>query len=111
MSSKNHLLPNQLDRLVVCWPRPIPLQPLADRNLGQANILHHSPHDGQTRRFGRKGIDLIGTLSHIAKQTFNRVGTADVAVHDRREGINEVGSQRVASAIDSEERFSKVVTL
>jgi hypothetical protein len=86
-------------------------EPLADRNLWQADILHHRPDDGQTAGFGRKGVNLIGTPPNIAKQTFNRIGTADIAMHHLWEGINEIGSQRVASPIDSEERFSKVVTL
>jgi len=66
---------------------PIALQWLADWDLGQANILHHSPDDGQATRFGREDINLVGALAHIAKQAFNGIGAADVAVHDRREGI------------------------
>ena len=63
------------------------LQRLTDGNLGQAHILHHGPHDGQAARFGREGVNLIGTLPHIAKQAFNDIGTANVAMHDLREGI------------------------
>lgn len=87
------------------------LERLADRDPGQANILHHRPHDGQATGFGRERIDLIGALAHEAPQAFNGIGAANVAVHHLGEGINEVGSQRVASAIDSAGRFSKVVTL
>jgi len=49
------------------------LEQLADRNLGQANILHHGPDDGQATRFGRKGVNVIGALPHIAKQAFDGV--------------------------------------
>ena len=85
--------------------------PLADRNLGQPNILHHGPDDGQTTGLGGERVNLSGALPDEASQAFNGIGTPDVAMHDLREGINEVGSQRVASPIDSEERFSQVVTL
>jgi hypothetical protein len=73
--------------------------------------LHDRPDDGQTTGFGGKSINLIGALPNVTKQTFNRIGAANRAMHDWREGVNEVGSQRVASPIDPEERFSKVVTL
>ena len=50
--------------------------------------LHHSPNNRQTTGFCGKGINLIGTSSDIAKQTFNRVGASDVTMHDLWEGIN-----------------------
>ena len=58
------------------------LEQLADRNLGQANILHHGPDDGQATRFGRKGVNVIGALPHIAKQAFDGVRAANGTVHD-----------------------------
>ena len=84
---------------------------LPDSNLGQTNPLHHGPDNRETTGFRREGINLIGASSHIAKKAFNGIGTANMAMHRLGEGINEVGSQRVASPIDSEERFSKLVTL
>jgi hypothetical protein len=60
---------------------------LQDGNLRQADILHHRPDNGQTRRLRREGINLIGALPHIAKQAFNRIRAANAAVHDRRDGI------------------------
>ena len=84
---KNHLPLTPPLRLVADVPRAIPLQPLADWNLRQANILHHRPDDRHTTGFGREDINLIGALPHIAKQAFNRIGAANVAVHDWREGI------------------------
>jgi hypothetical protein len=87
MSSKKHLLPTQPFRLVGCLPRPLTLEPLADRNLGQANILHHGPNDGQAARFGREDVNLIGALPHIAQQAFNGIGAANGAMHERRDGI------------------------
>jgi len=87
LSSKKHLLPNQHYRLVVCWPRSITLQPLADWNLGQADILHHRPDNRQATGFRREGVNRVRAPPHIAKQTFNGVGTANVAVHHLGEGI------------------------
>ena len=84
---KKHLLLNHPVRLVANLPTAMCISPLADRDLWQANILHDGPDDGQTRRFGREGIDLIGALPHIAKQAFNGIGAANVAMHDWRKGI------------------------
>jgi hypothetical protein len=47
------------------------------------DILHNGPHNGEAARFCGKGINLIGSLPHIAKETFNGIGTANVAMHDR----------------------------
>ena len=77
----------------------------------QADILDRGPGNRQATFLGREDVDLIGTLAHITEQAFNGIGGLNVPVHALRKGINEVGSQRVASPIDSEERFSKVVTL
>src|SRR5207237_111753 len=41
----------------------------------------------QTTGFRREGVDLIGALAHIAKQAFDGIGAANVAMHDLREGI------------------------
>ena len=79
--------PNPPFRLVASLPLLISTELLADRNLGQANILHDGPDDGQATGFGREGIDLIGALPDIAKQAFNGIGAANVAMHDRWEGI------------------------
>src|SRR3989442_8309087 len=84
---KRHLLLTQPFRLVACVPTAIRIQPLRDGNLWQADILHHRPHDGQTAGFCRKDVNLIGALPDIAEKTFNGIGTADVAMHDRRESI------------------------
>jgi hypothetical protein len=84
---KQHLLLNHPVRLVASRPTAIRLSPLTDRNLWQADILHHRPDDRQTAGFGRKGVNLIGALPNIAKQAFNGVGASNVAVHDLREGI------------------------
>jgi hypothetical protein len=77
----------------------------------QAHILDGGPDNRQATGFRGEDIDLIGALAHITKEAFNGVRGANVPVHGLRKGINEIGSQRVASPIDSEERFSKVVTL
>jgi len=51
------------------------------------DILHHSPHNGQATGFCRKDVNLIRALPHVTKQTFNRIGAANVTVHDRWESI------------------------
>ncbi len=61
--------------------------PLADRDLWQADILRYRPDDGQTTGFGRKSVNLIGALPHIAKQAFNGIGAPNVAMHDWWKGI------------------------
>src|SRR6266849_7159412 len=68
---KRHLLPNHPFWLVVSLPRAIAVEPLADRYLWQADILHDGPDDGQTTGFRRKGVNLIGALADIAKQALN----------------------------------------
>ena len=77
----------------------------------QTDILHRCPDDGEATGLRREHVDLIGALPHITEETFNGVGRLNVPMHGLRELVNEVGSQRVASPIDSEGRFSKVVTL
>jgi len=67
--------------------KPINTQPLADRDLWQADILHHGPDNGQATAFCCEGVNLIRTLPNIAKETFNGVGSTDVAMHDRWKGI------------------------
>src|SRR5713226_10046413 len=85
--SKQHLLPTHPFRLVVFLSIAIRTQPLADRDFWQADVLHHSPDNGQTAGFSGEGIDLIGPLPDIAKQAFNGIGAANVAMHDWRKGI------------------------
>ena len=77
----------------------------------QANILDGRPDNGEATGLRREDVDLISPLPHEAPQTLNGVGGLNVSVHPLRKRINEVGSQRVASPIDLEERFSQVVTL
>jgi hypothetical protein len=63
------------------------VQLLADRNLGQVNILHHRPDDGQTTGFRGESVNLIRALPDIAKETFNGIGAANVAMHHRWKSI------------------------
>ncbi len=51
-----------------CLLSPLTPQWLADGNLGQANILHHGPHDSQATRLGREGIDLLQGIAASAEQ-------------------------------------------
>ena len=54
--------------MVVSLPTAISIQLLADGNLWQADVLHDSPDDSQTTGFRRKGVNLIGAASNIAKK-------------------------------------------
>ncbi len=49
--------------------------------------MHDGPHDGQTTGFSGKGVNLIRALPDIAKETFNGIGTADIAMHDRWKSV------------------------
>lgn len=51
------------------------------------NSLHHGPDNAQTTRLRSEGVNLIGASSHIAKEAFNRIGTANMSVHRLREVI------------------------
>src|SRR5436305_65193 len=51
------------------------------------NPLHCGPNDGQTTSFGRERINLISTLSHVAKKALNRIGATNVTMHDRGKRI------------------------
>jgi hypothetical protein len=77
----------------------------------QADILDRCPDDCQATGLRREHVDLLSPLPYITEQTFNSIRALNVSMHALRELVNEVGSQRVASPIDSEERFSQVVTL
>jgi hypothetical protein len=61
------------------------VQLLADRNLGQVDMLHDRPHDGQATGLSRKGVNLIGASAHMAKQAFNGIRAPNRAMHHRRE--------------------------
>ena len=71
----------------MCRSQALSVWPLADRGLGQADILHHGPHDGQATRFCGESVNLIGPLPNVTQQAFNGIGTANGAMHDLREGI------------------------
>ena len=51
------------------------------------DILHHRRDNGQATGFCCEGINLIGALPNIAKETFNGIGAANVPMHDLRKGI------------------------
>ena len=82
-------------------PKAIRMQPLSNRDLGQVDILHDRPDDGQTTGFRRKGVYLIRSLPNIAKETLDSIGTSDVAVHDRWKSIKRQEMFFIdASAVD-----------
>jgi hypothetical protein len=57
------------------------VQLLADGNPWQMNVLHDGPHNRDTGCFCCERVNLIRSLSYIAKKTFNGIGGANVAVH------------------------------
>lgn len=73
--------------------------------------LHYSPDNGQTTHLSSERINLIGALSNITEKAFDGIGRLNATIHSRWKQTNEVGSQRVASTLDSDESFSKIVTL
>ena len=58
---------------------------LGDGYSVETDILHHGPDNCQATRFSREAVNLIGTLPHIAEQTFDGIGALNVSVHGRRE--------------------------
>jgi hypothetical protein len=84
---------------------------LQHREFVQTDILDRRPDNHQATGLRREHVNLISALAHITEETLKGIGGLNMPMHSLRKGINEVGSQRVASTIDPEERFSKVVTL
>ena len=83
----NHLPLIHPFRLVASLSIALSVSLLRDRYLRQTDILHHGPDNSQATGFRGESINLIRAPSHITKQTFDRIGTANVAMHDGREGI------------------------
>ena len=46
-----------------------------------------SPDKSQATGFRGESLNLIRAPSHMTQQTFDRIGTANGAMHDGREGI------------------------
>ena len=57
----------------------------------QTDILDGRPDNGQTTGLRREGVNLIGTLPHIAEETFDSIGGLNVPVHALRELIKREG--------------------
>ena len=74
-------------RLVADISTAIYTKRLVDWNAWQVYVLHRRPDNRQTAGFCRKCINLIGTLPNITKEAFNCIGAANVAMHNRWEGI------------------------
>src|SRR6266487_5028321 len=63
------------------------VQCLADGNPGHVYALHDCPHDGETTRFRRERINLIGSLPHITEKAFDGVSRANGAMQNLRKGV------------------------
>lgn len=50
-------------------------------------MLDRGPDDRQATGLGREHVNLVGALSHIAKETFDGVGRLNVTMHDLRKRI------------------------
>jgi len=81
-------LPPEPPSLAGCW-LTLASETKADshRDFVQADILDRGPHDGEATGLRREHIDLIGALSHIAKETLKGIGGLNVPVHRLRKGI------------------------
>src|SRR5579884_3581794 len=76
-----------MKRLVVSQQLSITRETLLDRNPGYLYSLHHRPHNSQTTSFCGEGVNLIGALSDIAKEAFDRIGRTDIPMHHLGKGI------------------------
>ncbi len=72
--------------LLISLP-PFSPQPLRNGNAWQMNILHRGPHNREATGLCGKGINLIRPLPNVAEKAFNRIGTANIPMHHRRESI------------------------
>ena len=60
---------------------------LHHRDFVQTDILDGGPHNRQATGLCREDIDLIGTLPHIAEQTFNGIRALKMSVNRLRKPI------------------------
>jgi hypothetical protein len=60
---------------------------LFDRDFSQPNALDRCPDNSQATHLGREYVDLIGTLTHEAPETFDGVSRPDVAVQRLRKVV------------------------
>ncbi len=51
----------------------------------QADILDRGPNNAEATGLRREDINLIGALSHVAEEAFDRIGRLDMPVHASRE--------------------------
>jgi len=59
----------------------------SQRDFVQANVLDRGPDNRQATGLGCEDVNLIGALSHIAKETFDGVGRLHVTMHHLRKRI------------------------
>ena len=57
----------------------------------QADILDRGPDNRQATGLGGEDVNLIGTLAHIAEQTFNGIGGPDMPMHPLRKVVKREG--------------------
>ena len=87
-SKKNKKSPQNQHGKLVNSPRSVlSRDQLENRNSGQPDILHSGPNNGQATGFSCKSINLIGAPSNVAKKALNRIGTANIAMHNMWKGI------------------------
>ena len=53
----------------------------------KTNMLDGGPNNRQATGLGREHVNLVGALSHIAKETFDRVGRLNVTMRDLRKRV------------------------
>src|SRR5207244_7957986 len=109
--AKNHPFPNHPLRLVAFFLTVISARASFHRDFVQADILDRCPNDGEATGLRREHINLIGALSHVAEEAFDRIGRLNMSVHALRELVKR---QQVVLAIwdiRSKTRASMIVLL
>ncbi len=57
----------------------------------QSNALDSGPDDGQATHLGGEHVNLVGALTHVAKQALDGVGGANIAMHGLWEVVKGEG--------------------
>ena len=85
--TQNHPLLNHPLWLVAGSTSRSQLWGASHRDFAQADILDRGPNNREATGLRCEDINLIGALTHIAKEAFDSIGRLDVSVHGGREGV------------------------
>ena len=79
--AKKHLVLNHPLRLVAFLRAVISPRASFDRDFVQTDVLDGGPDNRQATGLRREHINLIGALSHAAKQAFDSIGGLNMSVY------------------------------